>query len=476
MSDADAALGRLWSQVGGDPEALRRVSLTGTDPLLPTDFRIGSAATALIAAGGLAAAELWQLQTGRPQTVSVEMRAAVAAFLSERLLRIDGNPPPDVRGGIFGFYRTRDDRWVQIHGAMPHHREGILKFLGCEESQEVVAARVASWNGQELEDAFAAIGMPAALVRSRAEWQAHAQGMAVGALPPIEIARLGEAPAEPLDGGARPLSGVRVLDLTRVIAGPVCGRTLAAYGADVMLVTSPHLANPPALVMDTGFGKLSTVLDLRRPDEAERLRDLVRQSDVFCQSYRPGALGRYGFGPEEVARLRPGIIYVTLSAYGHAGPWRGRRGFETLIQSATGMAHEHGLATGLDRPRHLPAQVVDHGTGHLAAFGVMIALARRHREGGGYLVRVSLAQTGRWVDGLGRVEGRAAPEFTPEQVGDLLGETDTPFGRLRHVLPAARLSETPAFWSFPSVPLGTHDPAWPPRAGVPQTREDAALL
>ena len=246
-----------------------------------------------------------------------------------------------------------------------------------------------------------------------------------------------------------------------MIAGPVCGRTLAAFGADVMLVTAPHLPSLPDLVIDTGLGKLATSLDLRRTDDADRLRALVRGCDVFCQSYRPGALAGQGFAPEDCARLRPGIVYVTLSAFGHSGPWRARRGFETLIQSVSGMAHEQGRALGLDRPHHLPAQVVDHGTGYLAAFGALVALARRAREGGSYLVRVSLAQTGRWVDGLGRVDGRRAPDLGLEDVQDLITEMDSPFGSLRHVRPAARLSETPAFWARPPVPLGTHEPAWP---------------
>jgi crotonobetainyl-CoA:carnitine CoA-transferase CaiB-like acyl-CoA transferase len=463
MSGPWAALADLWGLAGGDPAALARVSVTGADPVLPTDFRIGTAATAVVAAGALAAAELWRLRSGRAQSVSVDMRAAVAAFLSERLLRVDGHAPADVRGGIFGFYRTMDGRFLQIHGAMPHHRARILEFLGCEESRTAVAAAVERWKGQELEDALADIRMPAGLVRSRAEWRDHPQGEAVAGLPLLEIARLGDGPVAPLGAAARPLSGVRVLDLTRVIAGPVCGRTLAAYGADVLLVTNPHLDNPPALLMDTGFGKLSASLDLRRAEDAERLRDLIREADVFCQGYRPGALAGLGFGPEEVARLRPGIVYVTLSAYSHAGPWRERRGFETLIQSVSGMAHEHGFGGGLDHPQHLPAQVVDHGTGYLAAFGALTALARRQREGGGHLVRVSLAQTGRWVEGLGRVDGRGTPPFTLERAGDLLADADTPFGRLRHVVPAARFSDTPACWIRPPVPAGTHPPAWPPR-------------
>ncbi|HYB40191.1 MAG TPA: CoA transferase [Candidatus Methylomirabilis sp.] len=458
---ASAALAGLWATVGGEARALGRATLTGSDPLLPTDFPIATAAAAAIGAGALAAAELWRLRTGREQSVSVDARAAVAAFRSERYLRVDGQLPPDVRGGIFGFYRTSDGRFVQIHGALPHHREGILRCLGAEPTRESVAGVIAEREGQELEDTLAADGLPAGLVRSRAEWWAHEQGRAVAGLPLLEIERIGDAPPAPLPASARPLGGVRVADLTRVIAGPVCGRTLASYGAEVMLVTAPHLANAPALVMDTGFGKLSASLDLRRPEHAEQLRAIVRQSDVFCQGYRPGALARLGFAPEDVLRLRPGIVCVTLSAYGHAGPWRERRGFETLIQSVSGMADEQGRAAGLDRPQHLPAQVVDHGTGYLAALGAMIALARRHREGGSYLVRVSLAQTGRWVDGLGRVGGRATADLSPEDIADLLADADTPFGRLRHVIPPARFSETPAFWSRPAVPLGTHEPLWP---------------
>ena len=461
MNDALVALGQLWTQAGGDPAALDRATLTGSDPVLPTDFKIGTAASAVIAASALAAAELWRLRTGHGQAVSVDARAAVAAFKSERFLRVDGQLAPDVRGPIFGFYPTADGRFIQLHVAMPHHLEGTLRFLGCEATRDAVAAAVGKWDAQALEDALAAQGLPVGMVRSRAEWQAHAQGRAVGALPLFEITQIGDTPPQPCGADARPLSGIRVLDLTRVLAGPACGRALASYGADVMRIANPHLHDAPAHVMDMGLGKLSASLDLRRADETERLRQLVRQCDVFSQSFRPGALARYGFGPEHVARLRPGVVYVTLSAFGHDGPWRERRGFETLIQSVTGMADEHGRWTGLDRPLHLPAQVVDQGTGYLAAFGALIALGRRAREGGSWLVRVSLAQTSRWIDALGRVDGHGGRELTLADIDDLLADCDSPFGRIRHVAPAAKLSETPALWSRPPVPLGTHAPEWP---------------
>ena len=344
---------------------------------------------------------------------------------------------------------------------MPHHHDGALKLLGCEGTRDAVAAAVGTWKAGDLENAFAAAGLPTGMVRSRDEWQAHPQGAEVATLPLLEVVKIGEAPPEPPGAGSRALSGIRVLDLTRVIAGPVCGRTLAAYGADVLVVSSRHLPNLLGLVVDTGFGKLSTSLDLREAGDAEQARALLRDADVFCQSYRPGALARLGLAPEDAARIRPGIVYVTLSAFSHAGPWRERRGFETIIQSVSGMAQEQGMAVGAEGPQHLPAQVVDHGTGYLAAFGAQVALARRAREGGSYLVRVSLAQTGRWVDALGRVDGRRTRDLSLDDVQDLIADMDSPFGPLRHVVPAARLSETPAFWSRPSVPLGTHAPAWP---------------
>jgi crotonobetainyl-CoA:carnitine CoA-transferase CaiB-like acyl-CoA transferase len=461
-TDTFGALERLWRLAGCEPAALERVTLTGADPILPTDFKIGTAASAVIAAGALAASEIWRLRTGRSQSVSVDLRAAVAAFRSERYLRAESQPDLQRRDPIFGFYQAGDGRWIQIHSNLPHHREGALRLLGCEDTREAAAKAVAKWTAGDLENAFAAAALPTGMVRSRAEWHAHPQGLAVAGLPLLEIVKIGEAEPAPAGAGPRALSGIRALDLTRVIAGPVCGRALAGYGADVLNVSSKHLPNLLGLVIDTGLGKLSASLDLRQAGDADRLRALVRDCDVFCQSYRPGALARLGLGPEELARLRPGIVYVTLSAFSHAGPWRERRGFETIIQSVSGMAHEQGLgAVGGDRPQHLPAQVVDHGTGYLAAFGAQVALARRAREGGSYLVRVSLAQTAKWVDALGRVDGRRTPDLTLDAVQDLLADMDSPYGRLRHVVPAARLSETPAFWSRPAVPLGTHPAAWP---------------
>ena len=252
-----------------------------------------------------------------------------------------------------------------------------------------------------------------------------------------------------------------MLDLTRVIAGPVCGRTLAEHGADVLAISTPHVPHMEGHVMDNGRGKLSARLDLRQYQDVGTLRGLVRDADVFVQSYRSGALGARGFSPPELAQVRPGLVYATLNAYGQAGPWHERRGFDSLVQCVSGIAHEGGVTAGIDGPKHLPAQALDHATGYLLAFGVAVALARRAREGGSWLVRASLARTGRWFDGLGRADGPDVNDPSVEDVKDLLEETDTPFGRLSHVAPAAQLSETPGRWERPAVPLGTHAAAWP---------------
>jgi crotonobetainyl-CoA:carnitine CoA-transferase CaiB-like acyl-CoA transferase len=256
---------------------------------------------------------------------------------------------------------------------------------------------------------------------------------------------------------------VRVLDLTRVIAGPVCGRALAAHGADVLLITAPHLYAVPGLVIDTGRGKLSAQLDLRMERGRARLRDLLAGADIFVQSYRPGAFARLGFAPEQLAALRTGIVCVMLSAYGHLGPWSARRGFDSLVQTASGFNHAEAQAAGLaDRPKPLPCQALDHASGYLMAFGALAALLRRAEEGGSWLVRVALAGTGRWLRGLERVErGFDCADPKQDDAVDLLETQPSGFGALTAVRHAAQMPETPPRWKRPSVPLGTHPAEWP---------------
>jgi crotonobetainyl-CoA:carnitine CoA-transferase CaiB-like acyl-CoA transferase len=459
----DLALSHLWTIAGCDPKALARVTLHGADPGLPSVFRVGTLASATIGAAALAAAECDRLRSGRVQQVELDMRRALVAFRSERYLRVNGGPPPPLRDPVTGFYATRDDRWIQLHTNFPHHLAGVLKVLGCANGRPAVAEAIRGWDGASLDQALADAGLCAALIRAPHEWDALGQAQAVAALPLFEIVRIGDAPPEPIGGGSadRPLAGTRVLDLSRIIAGPVAGRTLAQHGAQVLLVNGPHLPNIAPLVIDNGRGKRSATLDLREAAACDQLRELAAGADVFLQAYRPGALAARGFSPEALAAARPGIVYVSVSAYGHRGPWSQRRGFDSLVQSASGIAWTEREAVHGVEPKHLPCQALDHATGYLAAFGAMAALARRATEGGSWHVRVSLAQTGRWLQQMGRVEdGWRAPDVGFDDVQDCLARVASPFGEVLGTQPAERLSLTPPFFARAPVPIGSDAPCW----------------
>jgi crotonobetainyl-CoA:carnitine CoA-transferase CaiB-like acyl-CoA transferase len=463
VSTASDALREIWRLGGGDPAALERVSLAGEDPVLPSTFRVGALAQASLAAAGLAATELWRLRTGRAQRVAVDVRAAALEFRSERYLRVTGMDPPPMWDPVAGVYRTGDGRFVRLHTNFAHHRRAVVTLLGASDSRESVQEKLCGWKGEDFETAAAGAGAVVALMRSPEEWAAHPQGQALAALPPFELERIGDADPRPLGPAARPLAGLRVLDLTRVVAGPVCGRTLAAHGADVLRVASPELPFFPWLVIDTGRGKRSAWVDLATADGRESLTRLLRDADVFVQAYRPGALAGRGFGPADAARVRPGIVCVSLSAYGHVGPWAGRRGFDSLVQTATGLNHAEGAAAGVEGPKELPAQALDHGSGQLMAAAALLARARQAREGGSWHVRVSLAQTARFLSRLGRVAGGLrAPDPGLADVQDRLEDSDSAFGRLRAVRHAAELSETPAYFARPAAPLGSSPAEWEP--------------
>ncbi|MDX2156513.1 MAG: CoA transferase [Hyphomicrobiaceae bacterium] len=461
MSPAEATAA-IWKLGGGHLSALDGVALRGSEPALPSTFAVGTLAQATVAASALAAAELWSLRTGRRQLAAVDMRHAVAEFRSERYLKVEGQPERRIWDKVAGVYQTGDGRYVRIHANMPHHRARTLAFLGADYDRESVAAKLQGWTGEALETAAAENGMVITMMRSLEEWRAHPQGQAVSGLPLFEIVKIGDAAPRRRAAAERPLSGLRVLDLTRVIAGPVCGRTLAAHGADVLSVTGPGIPDIETLIMDGGRGKLRTEIDLGQDGGRETLRTLARQADVFVQGYRPGAIAAKGFSPEQVAEISPGIVCVSLSAWGHAGPWAGRRGFDSLVQNANGLNHAEAAAAGVAGPKELPCQALDHGTGMLMAAGAMIALRRQAEEGGSWLVRVSLAQTGEWLTRLGRLEtGLAVPEQTREDIVDLLETTETPFGRMSAVRHSGLLSESPPHHSRPAVALGTHPAHWP---------------
>jgi crotonobetainyl-CoA:carnitine CoA-transferase CaiB-like acyl-CoA transferase len=457
-------LADVWKSAGGDITALDAVTLSGNEPQLPSSFRVAAAAQVSIAASGLAAAEIWKMRNGQAQNVGVDMRHAVVECRSERYLRVDGKPPPPAWDAIAGVYKTGDGRFVRLHTNFPHHRAAVCKVLGCKAERDDVQAALMKWDAEAFETAAYAEGGVVAMMRSYDEWSAMPHAQALAQLPLISIEKIGEAAPKPWPQGDRPLAGIRVLDLSRVIAGPVAGRTLAAHGADVMLVSGPDLPAIPWLSIDNGRGKLSSFIELKSEAGRATMHDLLREADILSQGYRPRALAALGFAADDAARINPGIVYVTLSAYGHAGSWAERRGFDSLVQTATGFNHAEGVAAGVDGPKELPAQMLDHATGYFMAFGAMMAKARQAREGGSWHVRISLAQTGRWLWNLGRLaDGLQTPDIPGVEVEPFMHDLESGFGALHAVRPSAILSKTPAFWARPSMPLGSHEARWPER-------------
>jgi len=451
---------RLLNLTGFGPKATDRLHLSGADPVLPSSFAVGCSAQASLAALGCAAAEIHLMRTGNDQQVSVDMRHAAVEFRSERYLKVDGQPL-DIWDNLSGAYLCGDGKWVRLHMLLPHHRDGVLNLLDCRPDRGAIAEALKSWTAPDVEDECARRGLVVAMMRSLDEWDRHPEGQAVATMPPIRIERIGDAPPEPMKPGQRPLSGLRVLDLTRIIAGPVCGRALAAYGAEVLYLAGPQLPFAEPFVIDSGRGKRSAFLDLNDPTGPDQLRELSRGADVFLQSFRPGALARRGFAPADLAAIRPGIISLGLSAYSSNGPWSERRGFDSLVQTASGINHAEAMAKGQTDPLPLPCQVLDHASGYFLALGALAALKRRSAEGGSWHVSVSLAATGQWLRSLGRIEnGHATTDIDAGGAEPFLYDTPSGFGRLTAVRHAAVLSETPASWDLPSVPLGTHSAEW----------------
>src|SRR5690348_1356931 len=306
---AHDALRTILPVVGLDPARAATVEFTdGSDPILPTSFKIGETSAACLGAIGLAVSDLRELKGGKRQGVGVNVRRATASLRSGHYLKMEQAQVSHERNPVMGMYPAKNGRWSYIHANFPNHRAAALKVLGCAEDKDEVRKAVAKWDALELEEAIIAAKGAGGMVRSMEEWAKHPQAAALATLPLLEIVKIGEAPVEKLRDGDRPLSGIRVLDLTRVLAGPSSARTLAEHGADVLKITAAHLPNLGYQEFDTGHGKLSAQLDLRDPAQLQTLKDLARDTDVFVQGYRPGTLGDRGLSPEELAKARPGLI------------------------------------------------------------------------------------------------------------------------------------------------------------------------
>ena len=476
-----SALQEVMAARGKGMPAAGELEISGQDPVFSTRFRIGETCAAVLGGVGVAVNDIWALKTGRRQQVRLDVRHAAAALKSSSYLqRPDAqgvfrdvvSPDHEAMRAMTQPWPTRDGRFVLPHFGLPNLKARMLKLLECEPTPESVAKAVARWNALDLEAAIDEHRVCGGMVRSHAEWLATPHGRVLAGKPIVEIIKIGDSAPEPFpeapvsaagggqDDAGRPLSGIRVLDLTRILAGPVCARTLAEHGAEVLMVTAERLPQIAEHVMDTSHGKRSCFLDLGNAQDAEQLRALAKEADVFSQGYRPGMIGQLGFGPEQVAALRPGIVYTTISCYGADGPFSHRGGWEQVAQTVTGICHDNHP----QRPHLLPAAACDYTTGYLAAYGVMLALARRAVEGGSYHVRVSLCQSGMFIQRQGMLAQAPAPgqDLTGAELDQIRIETKPGhLGPLRHLGPILRMSETPARWIRPTPRLGGDRPQWP---------------
>ena len=458
------------------------VEIAGADPVFSTRFKIGETCASVLAGIGVAVSDIWAQKTGRRQKVAIDARRGAATLRSAIYMQrpaADGkftpvvNPNHEAMLKITQPWPTKDGRWFLPHFGLPHLGQRVLGVLGCEPNPASVSQAVARWDALDLEAAIDEARACGAMVRSNAEWLDHPHGQVLQGKPIVEIFKIADSEPEPFPEGDRPLSGVRALDLTRILAGPIAGRTLAEHGADVLMVTAEHLPQIDEHVMDTSHGKRSCYLNLKTDEDAATLRQLVREGDVFSQGYRPGMLEGLGFGPEDLAQIRPGIVYLSISCFGADGPFSHRAGWEQVAQTVTGLCHEGGDGSG-NQPGLLPAAACDYTTGYLGAYGVLLALARRAREGGSYHVRVSLCRSGMFIYQQGKTEyGEPGMDLSDAELAALHTDSQTANGPLRHLGPVLQMSETRPHWTRPTPVLGADRPEWldPTAAGAANAAE-----
>ncbi len=453
----DGPTADVWTALGGPADLLRRVSFHGPQGGLPSGLPLRRLARATVAACSLAAAELAARRGAGPvPAVRVDEGAVAASFTSERHLTIDGRSPVGF-APLSGFWRTLDG-WVRTHANYPHHRARLLDVLGLpsDTGPERLAETLAGLRAEDVQERAYAAGALAVAVApvspARHPLVEHLP-VAASSLAPAPVRPLGAAPVD------RPAAGVRVLDLTRVISGPVATRTLALLGADVLRIDSPRLPESDDAHADTGFGKRSTRLDLAEPADRAVFEDLLATADVVVNAYRPGSLDAHGLAPEALFARRPDLILSQIDAWGWNGPWAGRRGFDSLVQAGVGIAAHEAGPDG--RPGALPAQALDHGTGYLAAAGILRALADRAagRPGGRHL-RHSFAGTASWLLHGIAPEQPSASYGRPYDPQPWLTVTDSAYGKLRHALPPIGYEGAPRNWSRPPARWGKDEAVW----------------
>ena len=458
VTQADAFLRDIWTSLGGDAALPRSVLFTG-DGDLPSAFAVSDLAAGCIGASGLAIAEL--ITTRGDQRPAVHVDRRLASFWFGTTLRPIGWSTPPPWDPIAGDYATSDG-WIRLHTNAPHHREAALAVLRTSGGKEAVTAAVSRWRSDDLETAVVERGGCAAAMRNLAAWAAHPNGMAVAGEPLAWIDAGGAAPEHdwPMTRN-RPLAGIRVLDLTRVLAGPVATRFLAGFGADVLRIDPPGW-DEPGVIPEVTLGKRCARLDLRQPAGRRAFGELLASADVLVHGYRSDALGRLGLDVAERRRIRPGLVDVSLDAYGWTGPWRGRRGFDSLVQMSAGIAAEGMRRFRTDRPKPLPVQALDHATGYIMAAGVVRGLTRRMTEGVGSTMRTSLARTAGLLTSAPIADRNE--EFAAAGEADFDGASEvTTWGPARRMNPPIVVEGAAMRWDHPANELGSSTPHWAQR-------------
>lgn len=400
----------LWTGLQLPHQALDSVHLEGQGKGLPSSFKIGQLAQTSIAMTALLAALIYSKKNqGSVPHVTVPLEHAAVEFKSERLYSIDGNAAPSPWGPIGGLHRTSDGH-VRLHDSFPNHRDGAKELLGCSDDADraSVAAKIASWTSVDLETAAFDSKLVISALRSYEQWDVLPQAKAIEDFP-IQIRKIADGPprvARYMAAGDsdKCIRGLRVLEMSRVIAAPLAGKTLAAHGADVLWITSPELPDLPTMDRDFGRGKRTAQLDINRVEDKEKLFSLLDDADVFLQGYRPRSLAARGLSPEQIAAKRPdGIICANMSAYGPNGPWSDRRGFDSLVQTCSGMnvSEAQHYCKG-EHARPTPCQALDHAGGYFLTAGILAALYKQMTEGGSYQVDVSLAGVMKYLRSLGQ--------------------------------------------------------------------------
>lgn len=444
-------------------------------PMYQTPIKIEEVITEALAARAIAANDLWELKTGRRQRISIDSEAAAALCslgtpMTERkngsgqYVPIPNSPSFSTMVSITQPWECKDGKWFLPHFNLPNLEKRVLQVLKCEKTPESVAAAVKKWSSDDLDQAIAGVDACGGLVFSPDEWLESPQGKYLSSVPVVQIEKVGESAPQPLPSDDRaPLAGINLLDLTRIIAGPTCGEALTEHGANDLMVTAEKLPQVPAFVRDSSHGKRSTYLDYTKSEGKKALIRLAKDADIFLEGYRPGAMEKHGFGVDDLVKLNPGIIYVSVNCHGTGGPYASRAGWDQVAQANTGIAYIQGKAEHT-HPKLIPVFLSDFLTGYLAAFGAMIALRRRALEGGSYKVSVSLDQScmlalrqGLRTDDYLNSPNRISPAKYEEYA---VYDEDTTYGSLKTLGPVIKMSETPCRWTGTTPALGSSQPKW----------------